>query len=92
MLVTKEIHFEIYFFNSCPLCMKEEMRLINKSIITNGVGYGAPLLGLRMDSATDIVAMLHWASCLLYLCFPICGMQIIKSRCNPPHRIVGELK
>lgn len=53
----------------------------------NGMGYGAPLPGLTVDSATDTVAVLHWASCLLQLCFSICGMQ----RCNLPHRIVGEL-
>lgn len=76
MLVTKEINiFENPFPNSCSLCIKKEMKLI---IAVNGMDCGALLPGLKMNSVTHIVAILPWATCLLYLSFPICRMEIVK--------------
>lgn len=76
MLMTKEINiFENPVPNSCPLCMKKEMKLI---IIVNGMDCGALLPGLKMNSVTHVVAILPWAACLLYLSFPTCRMEIVK--------------
>lgn len=58
--------------------MKEEMKLMNQSIIINGVEHGAKLPEFKMDSDTYIVVTLHWASCLLYICFPFCIVRVVR--------------
>lgn len=67
--------------------MKKEMKLI---IIVNDGGRWSFTAQVNNELSYSHVAIVTWATCLLYLRFPICRMEVVRVG-NLPGGIIGEL-